>query len=426
MDRDLIVVPHEGGTRVRGRFSNEEAGDFADASEAIQVALDKAAPGGSVQLASGEYALKRPVELRSRVVLSGMGEGTVLVAASDFEGEALLMGTGLDGAVVRDLAMAARSDSGVDCSGVVLDGCGDCKVLDVLFASLGAYGVHLRDRSFLCEVRGCRFAGCGKAGLFLEYMWHGGRGGDYVPTLVTNCIAYGGNVGFLLKRGIVINMVGCAAYQSKSHGFLLTDSSNSVVLSGCRTFQIQDDAVVVDDSDEINITGNTFCWHDGNGIVLRNVNWGTLSGNNVIDTGHVNIVDDAARENWTYWVDLPEDFDIAPHMRSGIVLEGECRGLTVNGNAVFNWGSNTPLRHGIVESAKSASNHFAANNVNFCREEGVLARGEGSRRADNTVDAALPHVGRDSLRPGTDPAQLQRMHRYDVRRIENFIKERIG
>lgn len=76
---------------------------------------------------------------------------------------------------------------------------GDCKVRDVFAVGFADYGIWVRNNSFLCEVRGCTLAGNDKANLYLHELARGNYG-DFIPTLVTNCIAYGGGKGIEVAR----------------------------------------------------------------------------------------------------------------------------------------------------------------------------------------------------------------------------------
>ncbi len=398
---------------VKDSISDTALDSFDKACEAIQFAIESLPQaGGEIVIKSGKYELNSPIRLKSNVTLRGSGSATVLWMSDRFDGSIAIIGKKLDKVTVCDLSIKTAKENINAKTGILLSDCGDCKIKDVYCLGLAEHGIWLNDRSFLCEIRGCTFAGIGQSAIYLEKLTGNGRGGDFVPNLVTNCIIYEGGVGIECNYTIVLNIVGCQVYQSKSHGFYIHTNSNSVMVSGCRTFQIQDDAVVVADSDEINITGNIFCWHDGHGIVLNNVTWGTITGNNVIDTGHINIVDEKARQNWSYSLETPKDLDFSKRSRNGIHISGKSRGLTVGNNAVFNWGSNLPLKYGIYEESTCMNNVITDNNINYCLNEGVLSQGKNSISKDNFTEADTAYKGGDS----------SRMHRYDVRRIQKFIE----
>jgi hypothetical protein len=93
-----------------------------------------------------------------------------------------------------------------------------------------------------------------------------------VPNLVTNCIVYGGGKGIECSRTIVLNIVACVIYQSQDVAYYVGNTSNSVLISGCRSFQIGSHAVVADGSHEFNLSSNIFCWHEGHGMLVRDCN----------------------------------------------------------------------------------------------------------------------------------------------------------
>ncbi|HLL88897.1 MAG TPA: right-handed parallel beta-helix repeat-containing protein, partial [Tepidisphaeraceae bacterium] len=233
-----------------------------------------------------------------------------------------------------------------------------------------------------------RAAGNRRAGIVVDDLWIG-RGGEWVPCLLSNCIVYGGGHGIEFRRAIVVNVVGCAVHQSGGHAYYLRDSSNSVVLSGCRSFQVGGDAVHVDGSHEFNATGNIFCWHRGDGIVLRDVAWATIAGNNVIDSG----------------VRVPDG-----GLRRGIVIAGDTRGAQVTGNALFNWGDQCPMAEGIVEEPTAHDNAVVGNNINYTAGAALDCHGARSTVASNVAVAAAAHVSMG--RPPYPDFTLTKLHAF--------------
>jgi hypothetical protein len=254
-------------------------------------------------------------------------------------------------------------------------------------------------------LRGCKVGGAGKSGIFLDQLAHGGRGGNFVPNLVTNCIVYAGGVGIETNRAIVANLVACEAFQTGGPGFHVHSDSNSVLVSGCRTFQIQDDAVRVENSNELNVSSNIFCWQLGNGIVLRNVTWGTITGNEVIDTGSAN------RDL------LANQLPTSLQLKNGIWLDGT-RGIGVTGNTIFNWPVAPPMQHAILEEASCRNSVIVANNINFAHV-GVHSLGRGSQMADNV--AYLPESYNPNHRKPDVPLQ-----RFDPNLMQEFLQWQRG
>lgn len=400
--QSILVYRAAGAVVCRGAIDGAERA-FSTAHAALQHAIDAAHRhvdregdphlGGQVQLQPGRYELESTLRLLSGVSLLGAGPSTRLIAPAQDDAIALEATAG-DRVVVRDLAVAPRR-VGQGFAGIVLDGTGASRVIDVRAQGFGGHGVVLRNNCFLNEVRGCEFAGNQTSGLLLHTLERHSRVGEFVPNLVANCISVGGGHGFQLSRAIVVNLVGCQAYQSRQCGFLIEKVSNSVCLSGCRTFQIERDAVHVHDSHEFNATGNIFCWHRGRGIVLHDVAWGCVSGNEVIDSGSEMTGGDAA---------------------IGILLSGGTRGVSVTGNTVFNWGGQGLLTIGIREEPTCANNTIIGNNLNWWQSADVQARGAGTIVQANCGQQAPAYKGSPD---GPD-------ERFRPERVADYIQRQFG
>jgi hypothetical protein len=374
--------------RVRGQLDGVEVKVTHRADEAIQHAVDLVGgEGGEVALQRGEFPLQRPVRLASRVWLHGSGRGTRLLVRGEGEEGLGLLCAGLKGCTVSDLAVLADPD-GERIAGIALDDCGDCTVRDVLCQGFARYGIWVRNNSFLCQIESCKLAGNGRANLYLDRLAGGGRGGDFLPNLVTNCITYGGGTGIECHRVIVLNIVGCAVFQPGRYAYHLHHTSNSVLISGCRSFQVEEHAVVVENTHELNVSSNIFCWHRGHGIVLRDVSWGAINGNEFIDQGV------RARDG-------------AP--TNGIVLSEGTQGVQVVGNTIFNWGDQVPLGVGILEDASCRNNLIRSNNINFYTEVDVCSQGEGTLVGEqvSAKEAAYQGMGRPGY-PDFDRTAIER------------------
>jgi hypothetical protein len=387
------VYEKNGVTVALGKITGEELWKHADAATVLQSALSAAgeAGGGEVELQPGVFRLQEPLRLPSRTTLRGSGRGTRLVVdAADGEGVGVLA-QGAKGAVVRDLAIHAGAE-GTQRAGAVFDDCGDCQMIDVYAQDFAGCGLVVRNNSFLCEVRGCKLANNGEAGLRLEQLADKGRVGDYIPNLVTNCIAYGGGHGFQTIRCIVANFVACQAFQVNRCGFRIEGVSNSVLLSGCRTFKIVGDAVSVEASHEFNATGNIFCWHRGRGIVLRDVSWACISGNEIIDSGSEMTGGDAA---------------------IGVLLAGKTEAVQITGNTIFNWGGQGLMTYGVREEATCRNNAIVANNFNWWDRADIFAEGENTRVENNTGRQSPAYHGSPE---GPDP-------RFNLDAMMAFLRE---
>ncbi len=370
-----VVVLHDGDRfKVYTDFTRELVGEAARADEAIQGAVDALAGlGGVATLGRGIFPLTQPVRLADNVHLRGSSRGTRLrVTPENREGVGLICST-VQGARISDLSITG-GNAEASVAGIVVEDAMNCQVRDVFAAGFGQYGIWVRNNSFLCEVSGSTLAGNRRANLYMVDM-DMGRYGDFVPNLVSNCIIYGGGKGIECSKTIVLNIVGCAVYQTGDVAYHLHSRSNSVAVTGCRSFQIIGPAVLVEDTHELNLTGNIFCWHTDHGVIIRDCFWGTISGNNVIDSGSYN----TGAKNFTEkMADAGAD---APNM-NGIRLEG-ARGFNVTGNTIFNWSVCPPMRDGIHEDADSFNNTITGNNVNYYEEEAVHAEGKDTEVRNN-------------------------------------------
>ncbi|MEQ9032944.1 MAG: NosD domain-containing protein [Aggregatilineales bacterium] len=384
--QNLEIYIHGTQIKVRGCIDHHEYHASENASSALQTAIDTLSEngGGDIYLHPGNYLITEPIKLASNITLRGSNRGTWLSIQCE---TGLLLDT-VDGVTICDLAV---TNDGQAKNGIVVDNCGDCVVRDVFCSGFTDYGIWVRNNSFLCELRGCKLADNGKSNLYFDTLAKDGRGGDFVPNLATNCITYGGGTGIETKNAIVLNLIACVVFQPQNIGFHIHSISNSVLISGCRTFQCEQQAVVVDESHEINISSNVFCWHRGDGIVLRNVAWGTITGNEIIDSG----------------VRVRQ-----PPYTIGIVLEGETRGVQVTGNTIFNWGDQVPMRGGIKEEATCHDNILSINNINYYEDFDIISEGKNTQRAAN--HASIPaFVGLEN----------DGFPDYNRERIQNFIAQ---
>lgn len=368
--------------RVVTDMTREQVYDAPDAAAAVQHAVDAMAGGGGVTLGRGEFALEAPVLLRDRVWLRGGGRGTQLRVAS----EVGVLAEGVKGALVSDVALVAAGEDAR--AGVVLDACGDCTVRDVFAARFADYGVWVRNNSFLCTVRGCSLAGNGSANLFFDELARGSYG-DFLPNLAAHCVIYGGGKGVDCNRSIVLNIVGCLVYQTGAVAYHVRNTSNSVLISGCRSFQITGPAVLVEGAHEFNLSSNIFCWHTEHGVHVKDCNWGTISGNEIIDTGSYN----SGQKDTTTQV---QDVTAEMPLYTGIVLEG-VQGFNVSGNAIFNWPVAPRMAYGVREDAGSFGNSIVSNTINFYEHGAVLAEGRETDEAHNVGYRDKPYQSPDAV-----------------------------
>jgi len=379
------------------------------AYEAITFAIDtNINKVRNIHILPGLYYLNKTIEVPDLYTISGSGNSTRLILSKEHETGIGILTNESNKILMKDFWIQAEKKDESGKTGIILDHTGDTKITSVTCQGFSEYGIVIRNNSFLCEVSSCRFTDIDKSGIFMDTNKGDGRGGSFLPNLVTNCIVYRCGKGIELKYTIVANFIGNLIYNTKSYAFHLHTNSNSILITGCRTFQIEDDAVVVENSDEINITGNIFCWHDKNGIILKNVTWGTISGNNIIDTGNVPF-EETKTEEYEYWKPIPED--ISPYQFYAVLMVEKSNCLSVNGNAIFNWASNPPLIDGILEDNSCSSNIISNNNINGYSGKSINSMGENSL-VSNNLGTPKPSKG-----------NTHGLHSYDPRKIEKFIKD---
>ena len=379
------VQVHLNGDRciALGGVTREVLFEGESAAQVIQQAIDRqGAGGGEVLLEQGTFELDRPLALHNQVTLSGKGRGSRLLVSERNVAGIGILGETLDGACVSNLALTGRGNPNAKV-GILFDACGDSRVVDVFVAGFAEYGIWLRNSCFLCEVRACQLAGNGRANLFLEHLAKG-RIGDYISNSVIGCTIYGGGRGIDMLDAVVTNVIGCAVFQTNDTGYHVRDRCNSVLISGCRTFQITGCAVVIENSEEINITGNIFCWHTGHGIRVQKCAWGLISGNECIDTGSFNPGVEDQTMKFSELGDLPA-FD-AIHVE-------QAKGLNITGNTLFNWPQGTQLARGVYVDGASFKCSVTSNNINYYRDGDVVCESRESLVANNVGHGELPHHG---------------------------------
>lgn len=342
--------------------------------------------GGEIKLPEGTFVIDEPLKLSNNTWLHGSGRSTVL-SVTDSVG---IMLDSLSGVKISDLVVKSAERRGAT-TGILINNSGDCQVQDVLTQGFEKYGIWMRNNTFLSELSSCVSADNGRANYFLERLTSGGRVGDFVPNIVNNCYSYGGQYGFEFKNALVINLTGCSVFQSLDHAYFIHSNSNSINISGSRSFQAGSDAIFIDNSHEVNISSNIICWQRGHGIVLNNAKWGTVSANNFIDSG-------TRTRDGSY--------------RNGVVLQQQTKGIHVTSNAIFNWGDQPPMEYGITEDATCVNNIIAHNNINYYTREGIVSDGKGTLVSDNIMQGDDSYIGMD--RPQQYPD-------FDTLKLHNFM-----
>jgi parallel beta-helix repeat protein len=377
-----LVLIRDGNTyRIHDAVSQKKSGKFQTADQALQFAINGLNNGGTIEVMNGKYELHNTVYLRSGIHLKGSGRRTeFIVHATDTTGVGIF-GKELKDVLVSDLSIIAN-DTIHSIAGICYDHCGDSKFERIYVEGFSKYGIWLRNNSFLCHINNCTAADNHGANIYTDSLFWS-RAGEYMPNLITNCITYGGYNGIEARKSIVLNIVGCIVHQPRNYGYYIHHVSNSVLLSGCRTYQTQNHAVYVSKSHEINLTGNIFCWSREKGIVLDGVDWGVISGNNVIDAGS-------------------ERYGGNPGIGDaiGIELINRTRSVQVTANNIFNWGGQGIMKYAVYEDESCEYNSFTSLNINYFEKAGVVSKGKHSIVKDIVL---LDTPSWNGIKDGPDP-----------------------
>jgi len=394
-----VIVGEVGGDIVALEEMTREEFSRGAAEDVVKDALQKASDGGSVRLLAGEYEMRTPLEVPSGVRFEGTGKGTRIVASIGFCGEALLICNSGSQTEIANLLLDGRFSESAPV-GLLLEDCGDCVVDGVLALGFSDHGIALRDHCFMCRVSGCSTSGNGRSGIAIQKAANGGRGGDYVPNSITGCSSYCElGSGFELEHALCVNLTACQVFQAERHGFLVHETSNSACLSGCRAFECSGSGVYVKDSHEINISSSIFCWNLSHGIELNHAIWGTVSSNNIIDSGgcHGDSV-------------------------HGIYLHTDTRSIQVSGNAIFSWDGHIPMLAGIFENDDCQDCSFVGNNINYCNEvTGIVCRGKNSMEQGNYCRAEKHiHPEKEPFAPDKPGRKAKE---FTLDRIKSFMND---
>ena len=369
--QDYLVYPDERQFVVIGQIDRRDIYRDQDAAEAINHALSLLSEtGGEVRLMRGRYPTRQPIRIPANTHLTGSGRGTVLEVAGGCAAGILI--DSVKGANVSDLTVLASDVSPLEQRaevGIDVVNAADCQVRSVLAQGFRSYGIRLRDNAILCRITDCSAADNAVSNFRLSHLDQG-TFGNWIPNSLLSCTTYGGGKGVEVERCIVLTISGVQVHQCTGPAFHIYGVANATSLVGCRTYQVDGDAVVWEDSHEVSIVGNVFSWHTQAGIVLRRCKWGTITGNNVIDTGSYNPGGPCMDTKF-------QDLETYPPSFPGIRLE-QCRGFTINGNAIFQWPVVPPMTNGIEEDSTSADNLISGNNINFYRGSAVQSEGAAS------------------------------------------------
>ncbi len=388
---DLVVYKDADQFIARDAWANTEVAKAAKASDLFDKVTELLADGGTVRLASATYELDRPIRLPSRVTLTGSGRTTILKPkdiAIHAEGEQFI--------VVENLACHGPGHDVGGEAGVLFHDCGDSEIRNVHARDFQGCGIVIRNRSFMCYVTNTSTCANGRAGLLLDELTGGGRIGDFVPSLVVGCRSYGEvGHGFEIKRSLCCNLVGCSVFQCQGDGFHLHACSNSTCISGCRVFEALGCGVRALNTHELNVSSSIFCWNKDHAIDCSRVFWGTVSANELIDSGGTEGT-----------------------ARHGVLLRDGTRSVTVSANAIFNWDGHQPMICGVYETQDCLNNHVADNTIHYYSDRDVVMQGSGSTTADNVSMSDAYH---HPQKPDRDHKKVTREFTRD--RIEQFLDD---
>jgi parallel beta-helix repeat protein len=410
------IYKNEGITILRERYTGKIMHENAVDSEVFEHALELLSNdnGGRLDIGTGEFTLDRSLVAGNNVTLAGQGKHTKLLFTGQADNGTGILIKDVQDVEIVDLMILSR-DQNVR-AGIVVDNSGSCHIRDSKIIGFSEHGVIFRNNTFFSTVEGCELGGNLISNILLEELAKEGKYGDFLPNTISNNMIVGGGKGIETKRAIVANIIGCTIYQTGDVGIHLHSISNSVLISGCRTFQIGGHAVLVEDSDELNVSSNIFCWHTGSGIVVKNSAWGTISANEFIDNGSYN---PGVLNNTITFDEVSEPIEL----KDGVVLNN-VSGFSVGNNAIFNWGVCPPMDNGIVEDASSYQNIISNNTINYYENQAIDARGSESVIKDNTFKAYVPYTqlkhvaNKDSVRQG----RVNVIQSFDRSMIEEYLE----
>jgi Pectate lyase superfamily protein len=206
---------------------------IADDTSAIQSAIDSlktaddTLTGGIVSIPRGRYKISRPITINSlnsaglpSVFLRGQGiHNTILIAAEDFIGEAILLFEKATYCRVEDIHLFGRTtiQAGMkDATG------GSHLTVRRVFAQKFNNGFLMKD-SFMTNFEGCRAKSCKTGFRFV---------GFHTSLLISNCYALNNDgPGFHFSGVVYSNMLSCGS-DDNLVGYRI-ENSNSMTISGC-------------------------------------------------------------------------------------------------------------------------------------------------------------------------------------------------
>ncbi|MEM9226635.1 MAG: hypothetical protein AAGA45_01590 [Verrucomicrobiota bacterium] len=402
IDKSITIASDDTWVYAFASLNGEELARDADASSLIQTALDKLkGTGGRIMIEPGTYVLTKPLQLHGRTQLKGAGPATILsVCESNPDGAGLMLAS-VNNVTVADICIEASFGSKASKSGIVVDNCADCSFNEVFCLNFSEYGFLVRNGSAFCKLTNCKAANNAKANFCLSHLdrFRTGDYGDFVPNLVSSCYSYGGGTGFLADKALCQNFIACVAYQSGKAAFHVANWSNSTLISGCRSFQTEEQAVLIEDSSEINVSSSIFCWQRGHGIEVKNSTWGTICGNEIMDAG-------ASSDSYKY----------------NLYMHTDVKSYQVTGNVLFTWADQRPTESGIYETEDCCENSFVGNAINYYKKEGLVSLGKQSKASENIMQPdAWPNPGEPFAKPNENHGNYN--NPFDRSRMQAYLEQ---
>jgi hypothetical protein len=288
--------------------SDEAAHINAAEADGVQEALDALPPaGGTVHIPPGRWEIDRTLEIalaeRQHLNLEGEGRATVLVNTST-SGDPLLSIAGAIGQwwpdltiTIRDLSFVGNHDSG---DALVIDHPNDTLIDACFFVGHGGTAVRLISKGTNATVRDCWMRDCRRA-LSAENLHH---------------LTMHGNQTRRLEDG-----------------------------------QVQAEHVYIDrNCREVRIVNNHLAYGDAEGIILDGTAQHVVA-NNTIEGFQRGIYALACRD-----LAITSNYLHGPY---GVVLAGECNGITITGNTMIN---NTEAAV-LMEDAVGSGGHVISSNI---------------------------------------------------------------
>ncbi len=329
----------------------------ADASTAIQYAVDNAGSGGNVHLARAIYPLTNSVNMRSGVHVEGVRRGTELRLSAGL-GIAIRL-DGVVNAQVSHLAVTPGSNTSGGTQGIRLNNSSQCSIADCVILGFKDYGIHAIGGSSVTVYRNT-IADNGLANIYFEHVGSGNR-------VESNTVFWGGT-GVLAESTDATSIRGNIFHRNRNRGLDADAACSSISFQGNRVYWADVGGVRIG-GNNIEVKYNIITWNRGDGIVVKGGRGGEVAGNNVTDS--VEAVIGSGND-----------------LKYGVIFD-DTRNVTLRANAIWNWDDweTGKLQSGVLISSNSSSNSVRYNNIHYYQDKSVDNKGSGNSIQDNSSDA---------------------------------------